>query len=71
MKVICEKYPQLIVHDLRIRFQNGLADVRSKKAIDALRGMTDYGFSFPNDEAAGEQEAHPGRDGSDGDAKSE
>ncbi|WNV86573.1 hypothetical protein [Umezawaea sp. Da 62-37] len=44
MKFVSPKYPQLVVHDLGVRFVDGEAEVTDKNTIDALRGMpTDTG----------------------------
>lgn len=33
------KYPELWVHDLGVRFHNGVAEVSDSKTLDALRGV--------------------------------
>ncbi|WNV82218.1 hypothetical protein [Umezawaea sp. Da 62-37] len=44
MKFVSPQYPQLVVHDLGVRFVDGEAEVTDKTTIDALRAMpTDIG----------------------------
>lgn len=37
MKFVSEKYPQLYVHDLGVRFVDGVAEVSDKATQDALK----------------------------------
>ena len=49
MTVLCKKYPQLHVYDLKVRFVDGKAEVDEKTA-DALKKMDGYSFEFSESE---------------------
>ena len=39
MKFVCEANPELWIHDLDVKFQDGQADVTDQKTITALRKL--------------------------------
>jgi hypothetical protein len=40
MKFVCEKYPELWIHDLAVRFHDGQVEVTDQKTITALRKLS-------------------------------
>ena len=53
MTVKCEKYPQLHVYDLAVKFKDGTAEVTDAAKIDALEAVAgSYGFTFEGERPA-------------------
>ncbi len=40
MRFVCERYPELVVHDLGVVFRDGEAEVTDKDTIEALRTLS-------------------------------
>jgi len=56
MTVLCEKYPQLHVYDLKVRFIDGKAEV-DKKTVEALKKMKGFSFEFSESEDGADDDA--------------
>ena len=53
MTVKCEKYPQLHVYDLGVKFKDGAAEVTDAAKIEALEAVAgSYGFTFEGERPA-------------------
>lgn len=48
MLVTSERYPQLLVVDLGLRFKDGKAEVTDEAALERLRGLADMGVVVPD-----------------------
>lgn len=55
MRFVSERYPQLIVHDLRVRFVDGVADVDDPATIEALTDLADLGVRPADDDTDGQE----------------
>lgn len=64
MRVRCEKYPELLIGDLGVRFHAGIANVDNNKAIQAMKAMDGFGFVYedaPDAEEVPKPQAKRGR----------
>lgn len=50
MKVKCDACPQLVIADLNVRFEKGIAEMTDPKKIAALRKMQGFDFAFEKGE---------------------
>lgn len=54
MKFVCERHPSLIIHDLGVRFVDGVTEVDAKKAVELRKLPPELGIREATEEDQGD-----------------